>query len=128
MNTGNAHQLSAVDRPLVLRGRADVQLVPVSFSGQTGYVLKDPLTLELFHLTAEEHFLFDQLKQAISLKGLQQAFQERFAPRRITPQQLQQGVNQLHGQGLLLSEAAGQGSELHKRASAGNARNAGRAS
>ena len=115
MNTGNAHQLSAVDRPLVLRARADVQLVPVSFSGQTGYVLKDPLTLELFHLTAEEHFLFDQLKQAMSLKGLQQAFQERFVPRRITPQQLQQGVNQLHGQGLLLSEAAGQGSELHKR-------------
>ncbi len=116
MNAGNAHPLSAADRPLVLRGRADVQLVPVSFSGQTGYVLKDPLTLELFHLTAEEHFLFEKLKQAISLKGLQEAFQERFAPRRITPQQLQQGVNQLHSQGLLLSEAAGQGSELHQRA------------
>ena len=115
MNPANLHQLSAVDRPLVLRARADVQLVPVQFSGQTGYVLKDPLTLEIFHLTAEEHFLFEKLKQAMSLKKLQQAFQERFAPRRITPQQLQQGVNQLHGQGLLLSEAAGQGSELHKR-------------
>ena len=116
MNAGNAHQLSAANRPLVLRGRADVQLVPVRFSGQTGYVLKDPLTLEMFHLTAEEHFLFEKLKQAISLKGLQEAFQDRFAPRRITPQQLQQGVNQLHSQGLLLSEAAGQGSELHQRA------------
>ncbi len=115
MNAGNSHQLSAVDRSLVLRARADVHFVPVQFSGQTGYVLKDPLTLELFHLSAEEFFLFDQLKQAISLKGLQQAFQERFAPRRITPQQLQQGVNQLHGQGLLLSEAAGQGKELRER-------------
>ncbi|NOZ39163.1 MAG: HlyD family efflux transporter periplasmic adaptor subunit [Planctomycetes bacterium] len=115
MKTGNSHQRSAVDRPLVLRGRADVQAVPVQFSGQTGYVLKDPLTLELFHLTAEEFFLFDQLKQARSLKDLQEAFQERFAPRRITPQQLQQGVNQLHSQRLLLSEAAGQGSELRKR-------------
>ncbi len=117
MNAGNAHQLSAVDRPLVLRARADVQPVRVQFSGQTGYVLKDPLTLELFHLTAEEFFLFDKLRLAMSLKGLQRAFQERFAPRRITPQQLQQGVNQLHGQGLLLSEAAGQGRELRERGS-----------
>jgi len=115
MKTGNSHQRSAVDRPLVLRGRADVQAVPVQFSGQTGYVLKDPLTLELFHLTAEEFFLFDQLKQARSLKDLQEAFQERFSPRRITPQQLQQGVNRLHSQGLLFSEAVGQGSELRKR-------------
>ena len=115
MNTGPSHQLSAVDRLLVLRARADVQPVPVQFSGQTGFVLKDPLTLELFHLTAEEFFLFDKLKNAMSLKGLQQAFQERFAPRRITPQQLQQGVNQLHSQGLLLSEAAGQGVELRER-------------
>lgn len=115
MTISNAH-LSAVDRPLVLRARADVQLAPVRFSGQTAYVLKDPLTLELFHLSAEEFFLFERLKQAISLKSLQQAFQARFAPRQITPQELQHGVNQLHSQGLLLSEAAGQGSELRERA------------
>jgi len=114
--TFGSSQLSAVDRPLVLRARRDVQLAPVRFAGQTAYVLKDPLTLELFHLTAEEFFLFERLKQAISLKGLQHAFQERFAPRQITPQDLQQGVNQLHSQGLLLSEATGQGSELRERA------------
>lgn len=115
MNLGTSHQRSAIDRPLVLRARPDVQLASVQFSGQTGYVLKDPLTLDLFHLTAEEYFLFDNLRQSISLKGLQRAFQERFAPRRITPQQLQQGVNQMHRQGLLLSEATGQGSELCER-------------
>lgn len=113
---GHASQLAAVDRPLVLRARADVQLAPVQFSGQTAYVLKDPLTLELFHLTAEEFFLFEKLKQAVSLKKLQQAFQARFAPRQISPEQLQQGVNQLHSQGLLLSESAGQGGELRERA------------
>jgi putative peptide zinc metalloprotease protein len=116
MSSHHAGKLSSIDRPLVLRARPDVQLAPVQFSGQTGYVLKDPLTLELFHLTSEEFFLFDRLRQAISLKGLQQAFQLRFAPRQISPQQLQEGVNQLHGQGLLMSEASGQGGELFSRA------------
>ncbi len=115
MNAGPTYPLSAVDRPLVLRARPDMQLAPVIFSGQTAYVLKDPLTLEMFQLSAEEFFLFEKMKQAISLQGLQQAFEKQFAPRRINPQQLQQGVNQLHGQGLLLSDAPGQGSELHKR-------------
>lgn len=115
MRQGRSQQHSSVDRPLVLRARADVQLSPVRFSGQTAYVLKDPLTLELFQLTGEEFFLFDRLKQSISLKGLQQAFQDRFAPRTITPQQLQHGLNQLHSQGLLLSDAEGQGKELLQR-------------
>lgn len=115
MSSPSRQPAAAVDRPLVLRARADMQLAPVAFSGQTAYVLKDPLTLELFHLSAEEFFLFDKLKQSISLKGLQRAFQQRFAPRTITPQQLQHGVNQLHSQGLLLSEASGQGEELRER-------------
>ncbi len=115
MKHGNPQSHSSVERPLVLRARADVQVAPVEFLGQTAYVLKDPLTLELFHLSCEEFFLFERLKQAISLKGLQHAFQERFAPRRITPQQLQHGLNQLHTQGLLLSDAAGQGTELRER-------------
>ena len=116
MTTDNVHQLSAVDRPLVLRARPDLQSAPVRFSGRTAYVLKDPFTLELFHLTAEEFFFFETMQRAISLKSLQQAFQARFAPRQITIQDLQQGVDQLHSQGLLLSEAAGQGHELRERA------------
>jgi len=115
MNFGSSYQLAAVDRPLLLRARPDVQTAPVRFAGQRAYVLKDPLTLELFHLTAEEFFLFEKLKRAISLKDLQHAFQARFAPRQITPHDVQQAVNQLHGQGLLLSEATGQGNELRER-------------
>jgi len=117
MNANFQHQLSAIDRPLALRARRDIQLIPVSFAGQTTYVLKDPFTLEMFHLTAEEYFLFEALRNhSLSLHVLQQKFERRFAPRRITPQELQHGLNQLHEQGLLLSEAPGQGSELRQRA------------
>ena len=117
MNADLATPFAAtVDRPLLLRARSDTQVTPVQFSGQTAFVLKDPLTLEIFHLTAEEFFLFEKLKQPVALKSLQQAFQARFTPRQISSEQLQQGVNQLYRQGLLLSEAAGQGDELRERA------------
>ncbi len=116
MNAKFQHQLSAVDRPLALRARRDVQPVSVAFAGQAAYVLKDPLTLEMFHLSAEDFFLFEALQQSLSLSELQKEFERRFAPRRITAQELQHGLNQLHEQGLLLSEASGQGGELRERA------------
>jgi len=109
------HNLSSVDRPLALRARGDIRVTSVSFSGQTGYVLKDPLTLGLFHLTAEEHFLFDSIREAISLSQLRRDFEQRFAPRRVTHEALQQGLNNLYSQGLLLGDAPAQGQELWER-------------
>ncbi len=115
MRPGSAHELSAVERPLALRARPDMEAVPVRFAGRFAYVLKDPLTLELFQLTAEEFFLFEKLQEAHSLKQLQQAMEKHFVPRRFSPQQLQSGINQLHSQGLLVSHATGQGGELLQR-------------
>ena len=109
------YQLSTVDRPLALCARPDMQLAPASFAGQAAYVLKDPLTLELFHLTAEEFFLFQAMRAKTTLGRLRREFQQRFAPRRITPEALQVGLNQLHSQGLLVSEAPAQGRELLDR-------------
>jgi len=115
------HRLSSTDRPLALRARADIRATPVSFSGLPGVVLKDPLTLELFHLTAEEHFLFDSLQkptslsQLPSLSQLRRDFEQQFAPRRVSHEALQQGLNQLYRQGLLLGDAPAQGQELLQR-------------
>jgi putative peptide zinc metalloprotease protein len=109
------YQLSTLDRPLALCARPDIQLAPASFAGQAAYVLKDPLTLELFHLTAEEFFLFQALRAKTTLGRLRREFQRRFAPRQISPEVLQVGLNQLHGQGLLFSEAPAQGRELLER-------------
>lgn len=115
MNISAQHLLSSVDRPLTLRARSDVQLAETAFVGQRAHVLKDPLTLELFHLTAEEFFLFQAVRVRTTLSQLREGFERRFAPRRITPVALQQGLNQLHQRGLLLSEAPAQGKELLER-------------
>jgi putative peptide zinc metalloprotease protein len=109
------YSLSTVDRPLALCARRDIQLAPAAFAGQSAYVLKDPLSLELFHLTAEEFFLFQALRAQTTLGRLRREFERRFAPRRISPEALQHGLNQLHNQGLLLSEASAQGRELLER-------------
>ena len=108
-------QLSTVDRPLALYPRPDIQMAPTALTGQATYVLKDPLSLELFHLTAEEFFLFQALRAKTSLSRLRREFEHRFAPRRISPEAIQQGLNQLYGQGLLLSEAPAQGQEILQR-------------
>ena len=115
MTAHSAHNLSTVDRPLGLRARNDLEQVAVNFAQQTTYVVKDPLTLELLHLTAEEYFLFQSLQSSTSLSELQKEFEREFAPRRISPAALQQGINNLYAEGLLLSETSGQGQELLQR-------------
>lgn len=115
MASNSYHSLSTVDRPLALCARRDIQLAPAAFAGQSACVLKDPLTLELFHLTAEEFFLFQAVRVKTTLSRLRREFERRFAPRRISPEALQYGLNQLHSQGLLLSEAPAQGRELLER-------------
>lgn len=115
MANASHYQLSAIDRPLALRARQDVQTAESAFVGQAAYVLKDTLTLELFHLTAEEFFLFQAVKVRTTLGRLRRDFERRFAPRRITEVAIQEGLNQLHRRGLLLSEAPAQGKELLER-------------
>ena len=107
--------MSAIDRPLALRARQDIQTVESAFVGQAAYVLKDLLTLELFHLTAEEFFLFQAVQVRTTLSRLRREFERRFAPRRITELAIQEGLNQLHKRGLLLSDAPAQGKELLER-------------
>jgi len=115
MNSPRPNNLAAADRPLALRARGDLQIVPVAFAGRAAYVVKDPLTLELFHLTAAEHFFLNALQQSTSLSALRREFHRRFAPVRITDDALQHGLNQLYSQGLLLSTASGQGQQLFER-------------
>lgn len=116
MKRTSTHNLSTADRPLELRARGDLQIVPVSYSAQAAYVVKDPLTLELTHLSVAEHFLLESLREVTSLSRLRKEFQKRFAPTRVTLEKIQQGLNQLYSQGLLLSTATGQGQQLEERA------------
>jgi len=109
------HRRSAADRTLPLRTRGDLQVVEVTFAGDANFVVRDPVSGEAFHLSAEEHALLEALRRPTSLRQLQRVLQSNFAPRRASIPQLLQFVNRLFEQGLLVGDNPGQGAELLSR-------------
>jgi putative peptide zinc metalloprotease protein len=107
--------LSSVNRPLALRLRPDLVATPVEMSGVTTWVVKDPVTLEHFQFTAEEHALAERLRQPASITDLQRELARQFPPQTITPEAAWDFLSRLHANGLLVGDAPGQGRELLAR-------------
>jgi putative peptide zinc metalloprotease protein len=107
--------LSSIDRPLALRLRPDLLASPVEMAGAATWVVKDPLTLEHYHFSAEEYALVDRLRDRVSLADLQREFARQFPPQTITPPEIWAFLSRLHEAGLLTSDAEGQGRELLER-------------
>jgi putative peptide zinc metalloprotease protein len=95
--------------------RADL----VTASQRTGLsrqmVVKDPLSLNYYHLGEEEWFVCRALDGRRSWRELQELYNRRFAPRRITRERLAQFCRQLHQAGLVLVTGTGQGAVLLQR-------------
>lgn len=104
--------LAADRRTLSVRARADLVTTPMTFRGQEGFVVKDPLTAEVYQLSREEGFLLDALRRPISLARLKELFAETFPPHRLSLTQLQQFVGQLFQYGLLVSHQPGAAERL----------------
>jgi putative peptide zinc metalloprotease protein len=107
--------VASADRPLELAPRGDLQVAAVNFSSQETYVVSDPVTGEVFQLTTEEFFVWERLRAPVSLNELRQAFEQQFAPRRVTVGQLQAFLDRLYEQQLVHSTRPGQGAALWER-------------
>ncbi|REK12568.1 MAG: hypothetical protein DWQ37_11645 [Planctomycetota bacterium] len=103
---------SAADRPLALRMRGDLELREQKFDGRIYWAVKDPISLRYFHLRDEEYTLLTMLDGQASLEELRERMNGVFAPRRISRQQIEGFLTTLHKNGLVLSEALGQGEQL----------------
>lgn len=106
---------STNNRPLLLRARPDVVAAAVRVAGSPRWVVTDPVTLEHYDLSDQEYTLLGALREGVSLRDLQRVFETRFAPRRITLEQVWEFVSRLHRAGLAVSTAAGQGERLVER-------------
>jgi putative peptide zinc metalloprotease protein len=106
---------ASADRPLALRLRPDLIATPIEMCGAPTWVVKDPLTLDHFHFSPEEHALMELLRQPVSLSQMERQFGRRFSPRTITDQEIWTFISRLHESGLLTSDAEGQGEELFRR-------------
>ena len=109
------YRRAVADRILPMRTRGDLHIVETAFAGDAAYMVKDPVTGEIFQLSSEEHALLTALRQPVSLRSLQRELETSFAPRRATIEQIQEFVNRVYEQGLLVGEIPGRGAELCER-------------
>ena len=107
--------VSSSRRPLPLTMRADLEVRKQAYQGREYFVIKDPLGLKYYRFEAEEYSLLTMLDGQISLDQLRQKFDQQFAPQTITIGELHQLLGLLYRNGLLISDAPGQGVQLLAR-------------
>jgi putative peptide zinc metalloprotease protein len=107
--------IASIDRPLALRLRPDLVAVPVEMSERATWVVQDPMTLEHFQFSAEEHALLEWLRDSVSIAELQRRFARRFAPQTISAEAVWDFLSRLHKAGLVVGQSPGQGGELFSR-------------
>lgn len=98
-----------------VRMRPDLQLYPEFFGQADQWGVKDPVTLEYFHLTDQEVAILRMLDGRTTVGDIQSRFEQRFAPNQLTDDDLRAFVAQLYRDGLVVVETPGQGAELFER-------------
>jgi putative peptide zinc metalloprotease protein len=101
------------DRPLLLRRRRDLTIVEQTYRQERYWLIKDPLELQFYRLNDSEYAVLEMLDGSRSLHQIQTEFQERFAPQRISPRELQAFILDLQRKSLLVSETPNQGHALY---------------
>lgn len=111
----SSYAMSSAARPLAMRMRSDLVVRKVSMRGRPQWSIKDPLALRFFQLREEEYFVLRLLDGQTSQDDIRHRFEREFAPRRLEPLRLQAYLGMLHSNGLVVSDAPGQGEELLER-------------
>ena len=106
---------SSASRPLRLHMRRDLTFQHQCYQGRDYWVVKDPISLKYYRFEEEEYALLQMLDGVASPDQIKRRFDYRFAPQKITLQELYQFVGMLYRSSMLVSESPNQGIELKKR-------------
>ena len=101
--------------PVRMKMRSDLTFDRMTYQGVEYWVVKEPLGQKYFQFPPHVFYLLQQLNGNRTVEELQENYQEKFAPKRITRNDLQQLLTRFHQDGLVISDVGGQGSELLKR-------------
>ncbi|MFT5527340.1 MAG: putative peptide zinc metalloprotease protein [Pirellulaceae bacterium] len=107
--------IPGANRSLLINMRADLIVREQSYLGRKYRVVKDPLGLKYYRFEEEEFSILEMLDGKTSLNQLKRRFEKRFAPQRISRQELHRLIGMLYQSSLVVSTAPGQGAELLKR-------------
>ena len=115
-NTSNTAAMTpSSSRPLRLHRRPDLNVQQQSYQGRDYWVIKDPISLKYYRFEEEEYAILEMLDGRLSPDQIKRRFDHRFAPQKITMQELYQFAGMLYRSSLLVSDAPNQGNELLKR-------------
>lgn len=92
---------SSRERPLGLRRRTDLVIVPQVNRDERYWMIKDPLEMEFYRLNEEEYAVLTMIDGKQSLDEIKESFELRFPPQRITHRDLQSFISDLHNKCLL---------------------------
>ena len=95
--------------------RPDLQVATIRRGLQVTYVLKDPVSLKYYEFDEHDMELLKQLNGRKSSDELCQWFNHRFPPLRLSHQALHGMLWRYYQQGLLVTNAAGQGRKIAAR-------------
>lgn len=106
---------SAHEQVLDVRRRHDLKAVETRHKYEAAIVVKDPIAMKYHRMRPDEYFVLEQLDGNTSLEQIRQRYEQRFAPQRVTPTELNQLLFRFHQSGLTISDAALQGERLTDR-------------
>ncbi len=107
--------VSSSSRTLPIRMRPDLFARQHRYQGRIYWVVKDPVGLQYFRFEEEEFAILQMLDGESSLDGIGEQFERDFPPQTIRIEELQQFIGMLHKSNLVITDAAGQGTQLKKR-------------
>jgi len=107
--------VSSSARSMPIRKRADLTARRQRYLGRSYWIVKDPVGLHYFRFQDEEYAILQMLDGETSLDEIKERFETEFPPQKITLDELQQFLGQLHRSGLIIVGVPDQGRQLRKR-------------
>ncbi|NQT11887.1 MAG: hemolysin D, partial [Planctomycetes bacterium] len=107
--------LSSSARKIPIRKRPDLSARRQRYLGRSYWIVKDPVGLNYFRFQEEEYAILQMIDGQMSLDEIKEQFEAEFPPQKITLEELQQFLGQLHRSGLIVIGVQGQGQQLRKR-------------
>ena len=101
--------------PVQMKMRADLTFDRMTYQGVEYWVVKEPLGQKYYQFPPHVFYLLRELDGRKTIDQLQDDYHRKYAPKRITRQELQQLLTRFHKDGLVISNVTGQGTELLKR-------------
>ncbi len=107
--------VSSSARKLPIKVRSDLTAKRQQYLGRTYWVLKEPVGSRYFRFQEEEYAILKMFDGFHSLDDIKDEFEKSFPPQKISLEELQHFLGQLHQSGLLVAATPNQGPELLKR-------------